>query len=315
MCFIVGDLYLCFMVSKRSGRGKEQRKVSTGLAEVSWQGSHATVFLDGVESSHINVDHPEELEFEYMQHMSAICAAWLGATAPLRALHLGGAANALPWAWSILHPRSRQTVAEIDPLLIVAAREWFDLPKSPELKIRCQDGRLSLDTSRPGAWDVIVRDAFAAGKVPAHLATYEACAAAARALRPGGLYLLNSAHGGDSDARMELPALQESFSCVFAVVDPKVGKGGRRGNVVYAAVNPTRSGGEVDEAINECDRLLRRLPLPARIIRGRDLQRWQAGQRGLCDQEVGWEGSEAPASVSLTSSVCLCGDGSARRRG
>ena len=295
--------YSGLMASQRSGRGREQFTVSSGILEVSWHGSHATVFLDGVESSHINVDRPQDLEFEYMQHMDIVCAVFCGAQTPIRALHLGGAANALPWAWSITHPRSRQTVVEIDELMITTVRQLFALPRSPELKIRCDDGRRSLDSARPGAWDLIVRDAFSAGTVPAHLSTYEAAASAARALRPGGVYLVNSAHGGGADAREEVDALLDAFPLVFAIADPKVGKGGRRGNVVFAgitdpsidteeSVNTPRTreqiANELAEQVKECDRLLRRLPLPARIMETSELRRWQAGRRSMTDEQVGW---------------------------
>lgn len=284
--------------SKRSGRGKESCEVASGIAELSWYGSVATLFLDGVESSCIDVDHPERLEFEYMQHMDVACEVFCGAGVPIRALHLGGAAAALPWAWAVMRPRSRQTVVEIDPLMIEAVRGWFDLPRAPELKMRCDDGRRALDTTRAGSWDVIVRDAFAAGVVPGHLATVEAGRAAAQALRPGGLYLVNSAHGGSADARRELQALHAAFEVVCAVLDPKVGRGGRRGNVVFVCVSADEAACSTDEArrrdeevrekLAQMDRLLRRLPLPARVMSGDELRRWQAGASSVRDEEVGW---------------------------
>lgn len=283
----------------RSGRGKESCEVASGVAELSWYGSVATLFLDGVESSCIDVDHPERLEFEYMQHMDVACEVFCGVGSSIRALHLGGAAAALPWSWALTRPQSRQTVVEIDPLMIEVVRRWFDLPRAPELKMRCDDGRHALDTTREGSWDVIVRDAFADGLVPAHLATVEAGQAAARALRPGGLYVVNAAHGGGVDARREVQGLIDAFDVVCAVVDPKVGKGGRRGNVVFVCVSHNqadvskpdesqRHDEEIGEKLAQMDRLLRRLPLPARLMSGDALRRWQAGASSLRDEEVGW---------------------------
>lgn len=281
-----GAGYSCVMSSLRSGRGRQSFMVSSGVLEISWHGSHATVFLDGVESSHIDVDRPQNLEFEYMQHMDVVCSVLFGESAPLKVLHVGGAANALPWAWSITHPGSRQTVVEIDELLISTVREVFDLPRSPELKIRCDDGRRVLDSLRPGTWDVVVRDAFTDGVVPQHLMTVESAQAAGRALRSSGVYLVNAAHGGGADARVEVEALMSAFECVFAIVDPKVAKSGRRGNVVFVGALGLPM--LVEDFVRECDRGLRRLPFPARILVGEDLRRWQAGSAPVRDVQVGW---------------------------
>lgn len=274
----------------RSGRGKESQVVSFGTAVVSWHGSVATLFLDGVESSSVDVDHPERLEFEYMQHMDVACQVFLGDCTPMKALHIGGAAAVLPWAWACTHPGSRQTVIEIDALLIEAVRSWFDLPRSPELKMRCSDGREALEATRPSSWDVIVRDAFTSGIVPNYMTTVECALSAARALRPGGVYLVNSAHGGGADARQELQALEGAFDGVLAILDPKVGKGGRRGNVVFVCAKAPREQEDWlwEQRVSDMDRLLRRLPLPARLMTGKELSRWRAGALSLTDTQVGW---------------------------
>lgn len=272
----------------------EQREVSSGSASLIWDGSRATVFLGSVESSCVDVEHPEHLEFEYMQHIDVLAQVFFGADRPLKALHVGGAACALPWAWVRRRPGSRQTAVEVDAQLVDLVREWFDLPRSPELKIRVEDGRRVLDTTREGSWDVIVRDAFDHGIVPAHLATVEAAQAAARALRPGGFYALNAGHGGGSDARTEVEALARAFEVVVAIADPKVGRNGRRGNVVLCAFSPLRDeegqilGTSPEAVCDEVDRLLRRLPLPARIMRADEVRRWQAGAKSLRDTQVGW---------------------------
>lgn len=282
------------MASHRSARGTQQRQVGSGQVTLSWDGSRATVFLGSVESSCVDVEHPEHLEFEYMQHIDVLAQVFYGSDRPVRALHVGGAACALPWAWARRRPGSRQTAIEVDAQLVECVRDWFDLPRAPELKIRVEDGRRVLDTTREGSWDVIVRDAFDHGIVPSHLATVEAAKAAARALRPGGFYALNAAHGGGADARREVEALTEAFEVVFAIADPKVGRSGRRGNVVLCAFSPVRDeagqfvGLSPDELSDEVDRHLRRLPLPARIMRGQEMSKWRAGAKSLRDAQVGW---------------------------
>mgnify|MGYP001665332431 FL=1 len=150
-----------------------------GHAEIRWDGPRATLLLDGVESSAVDASDPSYLEFEYMQHMSCALGAALPPPGPVRALHLGGAACALACAWEAARPGSRQVCVEVDALLAQRVREHFPIPRSPRVRIRVGDGRAVVDAARPGAWDVVVRDAFVGGAVPEHLRTRECAAAVA----------------------------------------------------------------------------------------------------------------------------------------
>ena len=118
-----------------------------------------------------------------MQHATCALQATFPSSAPLRVLHLGGAACALPWAWSLLFPSSRHTVVEISPKIASFARETFDLPRSPILKIRIGEARAVIDSLRGSSFDVIVRDAFAGESVPSQLRTLEFTAQCHRVLR------------------------------------------------------------------------------------------------------------------------------------
>ncbi len=270
-------------MARQGPRGSEFFDVASGVAEVRWDGSRATLFLDGVESSCIDVEDPQDLEFEYMQHMTVILDAHTPPHRPVHALHLGAAACALPSAWEAARPGSRQVAVEVDALLAELVRRLFDLPRSPALRIRIGEGRQVMASTRPASWDVVVRDAFDHGRVPAALATLEAARDAARALVPGGLYLVNTPHGGGLDARAEAAALLEVFPDVLAVADPKVVRSARRGNVVLAARTPGPAGPRVWEV----DRGLRRLALPARVLEGAGLRRWIAGARPPRDPAPG----------------------------
>ena len=97
-----------------------------------------------------------------------------------------------------------------------------------------------------------------------------------------GVYLVNCAHGGAANARQDVAALQEVFPFVASIQDPKVGRSGRRGNVVAVACNE----GVVN--VDDIDRALRMLALPARITRPRELERWVAGYPALTDEQVGY---------------------------
>ena len=257
-------------------------ETDAGAARIRWDGPRATLFLDGVESSAVDTSDPTCLEFEYMQHMSAVVRAVWGAQDRFRALHVGGAACALACAWSASYPSSRHVAVEVDRLLAEQVREHFPIPKAPQVKIRVGDGRSVVEATREGSFDVIVRDAFASGVTPAHLRTLECARLVRRALTGRGVYLVNCAHGGAANARQDVAALQEVFPFVASIQDPKVGRSGRRGNVVAVACNE----GVVN--VDDIDRALRMLALPARITRPRELERWVAGCPALTDEQVGY---------------------------
>lgn len=253
-----------------------------GSARIRWDGPRATLFLGDVESSAVDTSDPTYLEFEYMQHMDAVVSSLWEPQERFRALHVGGAACALACAWSASHPQSRHVAVEVDRLLAEQVREHFPIPKAPQVKIRVGDGRAVLDQTREDSFDVIVRDAFASGVTPDHLRTRECAQRARAALTARGIYLVNCAHGGPANARQDIAALQEVFPFVASIQDPKVGRSGRRGNVVALA-----SAADIVD-VDRIDRALRTLALPVRITRPRDLERWVAGTPALTDAQAGY---------------------------
>ncbi len=248
-------------------------------AEVGLAGDLATLYLDGAESSALNLADPRQLEFEYMQHIRLIVDSRFTEAEPLRVLHLGGAGCALARAFDADRPNSRQLAIEIDAILARSVREWFDLPGSPRLRIRIDEARRALDTTK-GTWDVVVRDAFANRHVPSQLRTLESAARAHDVLSEGGVYLLNSiASTGLSVFGEEVSALTGTFAHVMAIVDPAIMKGRRFGNIVIAA-------SDRDFAMDTIERDVRRLPLPAKVLGESELRRRAESARPFRDADL-----------------------------
>ncbi|MDO5060624.1 MAG: fused MFS/spermidine synthase [Actinomycetaceae bacterium] len=235
-----------------------------------------TVFLDGLESSALNLLDPTELEFEYMQYMTCVTNAFFPLPAPLRALHLGAAACSLPSAWEALRPGSTQVAVDLNGELLTLVRQLFPLPKPAALKLRQQDAALTLAQTRPGKFQVVVRDVFAGGVTPEVLRGSDFYTQAATALGPGGLLLVNCGHGGGVDARFEVRAALGAFRDVFAFAEGKTLAGGRRGNVVLAARNPLLDEGadETAEIWLEAERNLRKLAFPVKVLDTEKARRW-----------------------------------------
>ena len=232
---------------------------STGTAQLVRRDSGILLLLDGTESSWIDLEDPAHLDFEYQQQMNAVLDV-LRPGARVRAVHLGGAGCALARAWECLRPGSTQLAVEIDALLAQRVREWFDLPHSPRLRIRVGDAAQVAPSLREGEWDVVVRDVFAAGQVPAPCRTEDFLAACRRALAPGGVLLANMPSLPRSQAGSELEAVRRVFGDGLVVADAACARGRRRGNLVVVAGRRALTA----EQVQEVDRAVRRLPLPVR---------------------------------------------------
>lgn len=232
-----------------------------------------SIFIGGVEQSRVDLTRPERLEFKYMQEMDVAVQLAFPPPAPLRALHVGGAGCALPWAWEVQRPGSRQLAYEIDPELARQVREWFPLPRKPALRIRVTEGFTALRASK-AHFDVIVRDAFSGAQVPLHLQTELWHQTVQSHLRPRGLYLANSPHGLTESARGDVASAVEVFRFVALIGSSKVLKSARKGNLIVLAWDQPQL---LD--VPELDRQLRRLPLPASVLSGKEVERWLGGVR------------------------------------
>lgn len=196
-----------------------------------------TLWLNGVPSSVVRTDRPDVLEFEYLAWMAAVLELRAEAGGPPRdLLHLGGAACALPWALEVRWPDRRQVVVELDGALARLVREWFDLPRSPRLRMQTGDARAALGRRRDDSSDVVVRDVFARDVTPAHLTTMEFTAEVGRVLRPGGLYLANIADRPPLRVlRAELRTVATVFDHVAVVAETAMLRGRRYANAVLMA--------------------------------------------------------------------------------
>jgi predicted membrane-bound spermidine synthase len=101
----------------------------------------------------------------------------------------GGGAYSQPRAVAALSPKSRITVAELDPMVTLTATEHLYL-RPETMHIVHEDARLAL-RREPGPYDVVVGDVFHDVAIPYHLVTREFAALVKSRLAPGGLYTMN----------------------------------------------------------------------------------------------------------------------------
>lgn len=251
--------------------------ISSGTATIEpdpWSPGAWLLRVNGVESSQLNPDTPEEMGFEYMRWAAAVLTHRFPTDLRIRVLHLGGAGCTFARWVSAVYPQAHQVAVELDAGLAELARTRFDLPRAPQLKIRVGEAGEVLAGMHPGTREVVFRDVFAPASdeadalhvTPEHLTTTAAAASAASVLTAGGVYVLNIGGGPDlTSVRQEVAALREVFAHVEVMADPTMLKGRRRGNVIAAASDAPLT----DDALGGRAALARTLlsdPVPARLV-------------------------------------------------
>lgn len=215
--------------------------IDTGIAELiedDYTPGGWVLEINGMESSHIVLGQPRELDFEYMRWLAAVIEPFVDThldPTKLRITHLGGGACSMARYLADVYPASHNTVVELDGKLAAYVREWFDLPKAPTIKIRVGEARAVTEGFAPASRDVIIRDVFAGYITPEPLTTLEFTQLAERSLAPNGLYIINC--GDDrslAGARAEAAAIAQVFEHTCIVADPAMLKGRRKGNVIIA---------------------------------------------------------------------------------
>lgn len=198
------------------------------------------ISVNGVPSSHIVLGNPRELVFEYMQWIAVAVESHLedtGAdTSKLRLTHLGGGACSLARYFAEVYPSSRNSVVELDGSLAALARESFDIPRSPRVKIRVDDAREVAASFTADSRDIIIRDVFSGAVTPQNLTTVEFFSECRHGLATGGLYVSNCGDHADlRGAKAELAGMAEVWEHVAVIADPAMLKGRRYGNIVLLA--------------------------------------------------------------------------------
>lgn len=195
-----------------------------------------TLRIDGTDQSHVDVDDPTRLEFDYMQRMADVIDAVDEPGQPLRIVHIGGAALTIPRYVAATRPRSSQTVLEPDEQVTALVRERLPLPRGSGIKIRPVDGRTGVAALRDDLTDVIVLDAYDGAQVPAELTTAEFFTELARVCSATGIVLLNLADKAPFPyVRRAVRGVCDAFAHVLISAEPATLKGRRFGNVLVAA--------------------------------------------------------------------------------
>lgn len=248
-----------------------------------------TVMLDGQPQSHVDLADPGLVTFEYVQHFTlAIDACAPAAPASVRVTHVGGAGLTLARWVQHTRPGSPQIVLEPNAALTTAVRERLPLPRGHRVRVRPLDGRTGVSGLATASADILVLDAYAAGRVPAELATPAFLADVARVVAPGGLLLANLAdEPGLRWAARVLATLAaiDGFGEMAVMATHDVLKGRRFGNLV-AVASQSASDDVPRLDLEVLRRAVASAPIPTGIRSGAEVTRLIAGARPFTDADV-----------------------------
>ena len=249
------------------------------LADADRDGSWM-LLVNGTPQSHVDLDDPGHLEFEYVRRMGHVLDLAGEPGAALDVVHLGGGALTLPRYVAVTRPGSRQRVVEIDQPLTDLVREHLPLPRGARIRVRADDARVGLTATRSGSADVVICDVFAGARTPGHLTSAEFAAEAHRVLRPGGIHLANVADGPPLRfARAQVATLRSVFASVCVLAEPGTLRGRRFGNLVAVASDSELP---IEGYLRRCARD----PMPARVVYDGDLDRFTGTARPVLDADA-----------------------------
>jgi spermidine synthase len=239
--------------------------------------------IDGTPQSHVNLDDPGDVFFEYIRRIAHVIDLVADDGAPITAVHLGGGALTLPRYVEATRPGSNQQVIELEQDLIDFVRKHLPLPQRANIRFRYGDARervSKLPAGLHGQVDVLVVDIFSGARTPAHVTSLEFYSLLKPLLAQNGVVVVNVADGHSlSFARSQAATLSHVFAEVSVLAEPQVLKGRRFGNLVFVAA--------ARDAITEwMPRLLAGGPHPAKVVTGQELTNFIAGAALVTDQNA-----------------------------
>lgn len=233
-----------------------------------------TLVVDGTPQSHVNLDDPSQLFFEYIQRMGHVIDLIGAPGEPITAVHLGAGGLTLPRYIHATRPGSRQQVIELESDLVDFVRAELPLPRDASIRMRYGDAREvlgRLPEGLRGTADLLVVDVFSGARTPAHVTSAEFYGEVADVLAPDGIVLANIADGpGLAFARGQAATLRYVFGEVAVLADSSLLKSRRYGNVVLVA-------SRAQLPLEWLPRLLARGPHPSKVVAGQELIDFVAG--------------------------------------
>lgn len=265
---------------------------SATIAPDRWVNGAYTLTVNGTPQSHVNLDDPTQLFFEYVQRMGHVIDRIGEPGEPITALHLGAGALTLPRYIEATRPGSRQQVIELESELVEFVRAELPWSKRASIRIRHGDAREvlgRLPEGLVGTVDLIVVDVFSGARTPAHVTSVEFYTQAVALLSARGILVANVADGpGLAFARGQAATVSAVLPEVAILAETQILKGRRFGNLVLV-------GSKTELPFDWMPRVLAGGPHPAKVVAGAELNEFIGGTPVVTDSTA--TGSPPPGMI------------------
>lgn len=254
--------------------------VDGGLAELIPDRDRArawTLLIDGAPQSHVDLDDPAYLSFEYQRRLGHVIDLVAPPGKPVQVVHLGGGALTLARYVAATRPRSTQQAVERDAALVQLVRRELPLDPNARIRVRSTDAREGLAKIPDGWADLVIADVFSGARTPAHLTSVEFLTDVRRVVNDTGCYAANLADGPPlAHLRGQIATAGAVFPELALIADPTVLRGKRFGNaVLVGSAHPL--------PIAELTRRTASDPHPARLEHGSALTDFTGGALPVTD--------------------------------
>ena len=257
-----------------------------------WVPGSFTLTVNGTPQSHVNLDDPTQLFFEYVQRMGHVIDRIGEPGQPITAVHLGAGALTLPRYVEATRPGSRQQVIELEQDVVEYVREHLPWDRRAGIRVRYGDARDvlgRLPEAMRGAVDLIVVDVFSGARTPPHVTSVEFYEVAVALLSPTGILVANIADGpGLAFARGQAATVSSVLPEVAVLAETQILKGRRFGNLVLV-------GSKAPLPFDWMPRVLAGGPHPSKVVAGAELRDFIAGAPVVTDETA--TGSPPPGRI------------------
>lgn len=140
---------------------------------VTEEGGLRTLCFDDATETQMSLQDPMKGHFEYTEYFHM---AWLWNSQLTNVLMIGLGGGSAQRAFEHYYPGVKVQSVEIDPMVLQAAKDYFNFKESGRQKVHLEDGRMFVRRTT-NRFDAIILDAYVGGRygssIPQHLATKE----------------------------------------------------------------------------------------------------------------------------------------------
>lgn len=196
--------------------------------------------IDGEVQSHVDLQDPRVIRFEYLRRIANVFDLCWPPTEPISILHLGAGALTLARYAQATRPGSHQTVIELDPELIPLVTTWLPLPEGTDLAVITGDARTALQDLDEQRFDAMIVDIFTGHDTATHLTDKSFYRDLLQCLSARGVLLVNIgddeglAFFGQQAQTLHTVAVDAGLPGAWTLADASTLNGRLAGNAVLA---------------------------------------------------------------------------------